>query len=146
VRSGCELAPSSTGHLGLTKEGDLVTGILRYSDTSSSRRYRADLGTRYPVAREFRVSPSVGGEYRTGVSTDFTEQAVNAKVGFDYALFRNVYLEAEVGGRYSWRDDVGGSSETFDTFVFVGYRIDFRHPPAAVECDARTIRKRRATT
>jgi hypothetical protein len=31
---------------GLIKERDLVTSILRYSDTSSSRRYRADLRTR----------------------------------------------------------------------------------------------------
>lgn len=110
---------------GLIKERDLVTGILRFSDTSSSRRYRADLRTRYPVTRKLRVSPSIGAEYRTGVSTEFTERALNGKIGFDYSLFRNVHLEAEIGGRYSWRDDVGSKSRTFDSFAFIGYRIDF---------------------
>jgi len=109
----------------LIKEGDLATGILRYSDTSSSRRCRADVRTRYPITRKFRVSPSIGAEYRTGVTTDFTERALNGKVGLDYSLFKNVYLEAELGGRYTLRDDTGSSSKTLDTFAFVGFRIDF---------------------
>jgi len=107
----------------LLTEGDVVTGTLRYSDTSSSRRYRADVRMRYPITREFRISPLIGAEYREGDA--FTEKAVNMRLGVDYALRKDVYLEAEVGGRYSRRNDAGGPSNTFDSYVFVGYRIDF---------------------
>lgn len=109
----------------LIRDGDLASITLRYSDTSSSRRFNADLRTRYPIERGFRISPSIGAEYRTGTSTDFTETAINGTIGADYSVIKGLFLEAEVGGRYAWRDDTIGKSSDFELFAFVGYRYDF---------------------
>ena len=101
------------------------TWAAKFSDTTTSRRYRADATLRYPITRELRVSPTIGVEYREGMSSDFTDKALNMKLGADYARSRNTYLEAEVGGRLSRRDDDASRTTAFDSYVFLAYRIDF---------------------
>lgn len=109
----------------LFTDGDLVIGGLRYADTATSNRYTVDLSARYPVSRDFRVSPRVRVSYRENKNDDGTQTAVRPSVRLNYNVHRNFQLEFEGGGEWQQDEFSGMSTESRGFFLNLGYRLDF---------------------
>lgn len=108
----------------LIKEGDITILGLRYIDATESDTVSLSLNTRYPVTRDFRVNPRFRVDFRK--NSDDTEQFIyrpSAKV--TYSIKRRLRLEGEIGGEWSDREIVAGSTKSESWFVNFGYRADF---------------------
>ena len=109
----------------LMREGDITILGLRFTDATTSDITSLSINTRYPVTRSFRVNPRFQVDFRKN-STDNTEQLIyrpSAKV--TYSIKRRLRLEAEVGGEWSDREIVSGSTKSNSYFFSLGYRADF---------------------
>jgi hypothetical protein len=108
----------------LIKEGDVTILGLRLIDATMSDTASLSLNTRYPVSREFRVNPRFRVDFRK--NDDDTEQWIyRPSARLTYSIKRRFRLEAELGGEWSDREIVAGSSKSESWFVNVGYRADF---------------------
>ncbi len=108
----------------LIKEGDISILGLRYLDATTSDTISLSLNTRYPVTQDFRVNPRFSVDYRK--NDDDTEQYIyRPSAQLTYSIKRRLRLEAELGGEWSDRDIIAGSSKSESWFVSLGYRADF---------------------
>lgn len=108
----------------LLKEGDITIVGLRFIDATESDTISLSLNTRYPVTRDFRVNPRFRVDFRT--NSDNTEQFIyrpSARV--TYSVKRRFRLEGEIGGEWSDREIVAGSTKSKSWFLNLGYRVDF---------------------
>jgi tetratricopeptide (TPR) repeat protein len=108
----------------LIKEGDIAILGFRYQNTSSSDTYSANLNTRYPVNRAFRINPRFRVDYRMN-DEDGGEQLTTAPgLRIDYRFRRRVRIELEGGTEWT-TDKLGDQTDrTFGYFLFLGYRVD----------------------
>lgn len=108
----------------LIKEGDVTIIGLRFIDATTSDTTSLSLNTRYPVTRDFRVNPRFRVDFRK--NTDDTEQFIyRPSARLTYSVKRRFRLEGELGGEWSDREIVAGSSQSKSWFVNIGYRADF---------------------
>jgi hypothetical protein len=109
----------------LIKEGDITILGLRYLDATTSDTTSLSLNTRYPVTSAFRVNPRFSIDFRKN-QTDDTEQYIfRPSARLTYSIKRRLRLEAELGGEWSDREIVTGSTQTRSYFFNLGYRADF---------------------
>lgn len=109
----------------LLKEGDITILGLRFIDATTSNTTSLSLNTRYPVSAELRVNPRFRADFRQNLM-DGTEQFIyrpSARVTWN--VRRRFRLEAELGGEWSDREIVTGSSKSQSYFINLGYRADF---------------------
>ncbi|MEZ5541370.1 MAG: tetratricopeptide repeat protein [Pseudomonadota bacterium] len=108
----------------LLKEGDVTIIGLRFIDATTSDTTSLSLNTRYPVTRDFRVNPRFRVDFRK--NDDNTEQFIyRPSARLTYSIKRRFRLEGELGGEWSDREIVAGSSKSKSWFVNLGYRADF---------------------
>jgi hypothetical protein len=108
----------------LIKNGDVEIVGLRYSNAGDVETIGADLSTRYPITEKWRLSPRIQADYRRLLREDDDEVRFRPALATDYSLTRWARFELEVGvdwtPRWFSRD-----AETLDSFLTVGYRLDF---------------------
>jgi len=108
----------------LIKEGDITIVGLRFIDATASETTSFSLNTRYPVTPDFRVNPRFRVDYRK--NSDDTEQFIyRPSARLTYSIKRRFRLEAELGGEWSDREIVAGSTKSNSWFLNLGYRADF---------------------
>ena len=108
----------------LLKEGDITILGLRFIDATTSDTTSLSLNTRYPVTRDFRVNPRFRVDFRK--NDDDTEQFIyRPSARLTYSIKRRFRLEAELGGEWSDREIVTGTSQSESWFLNLGYRADF---------------------
>jgi tetratricopeptide (TPR) repeat protein len=108
----------------LIKEGDITIVGLRFIDATASETTSLSLNTRYPVTPDFRVNPRFRVDYRK--NSDDTEQFIyRPSARLTYSIKRRFRLEAELGGEWSDREIVAGSTKSNSWFLNLGYRADF---------------------
>ena len=108
----------------LIKEGDITIVGLRFIDATTSDTTSLSLNTRYPVSKDFRVNPRFRVDFRK--NSDDTEQFIyRPSARLTYSIKRRFRLEAELGGEWSDREIVTGSTKSESWFVNLGYRADF---------------------
>ncbi|MEZ5925031.1 MAG: hypothetical protein R3D57_11685 [Hyphomicrobiaceae bacterium] len=110
---------------GVIRENDTFTLGLRYADRESSNAYALDIGSRYPVTSDLRISPRIRFGYREGELTDWTEVSVMPTVRLNYNWFDDVGLELEAGAKWSERQEGTATSEDVEYFILLGYHYDF---------------------
>ncbi|PLX98111.1 MAG: hypothetical protein C0623_13760 [Desulfuromonas sp.] len=109
----------------LFKVGDIAIFGLRYSDSTSSKLYSANVNTRYPVTRNFRVNPRVVYDYRTNKLDDGSLWKFRPLLRLDYVLKRQYHFEFEGGGEWSSEKTAGLQEDRRGYFFTVGYRVEF---------------------
>lgn len=108
----------------LIKEGDVTILGLRLINATTSDTASLSLNTRYPVTRDFRVNPRFRVDFRK--NDDDTEQFIyRPSARLTYSIKRRLRLEAELGGEWSDREIVAGSTKSESWFLNLGYRADF---------------------
>jgi Autotransporter beta-domain len=109
----------------LLKENDLYVTGLRYAKSSSSNQYELELGAKYPLTPEWRISPATRFGYKTFGSDGHTEFHFLPSVGLSYAISRNQSLEFDAGSHLTERFLGAGTEHEWEATLTVGYRYDF---------------------
>lgn len=109
----------------LIKEGDIAIIGLRYSDTSTSRTYSANINTRYPITRNLRINPRFLIDYRTTKENDNEQLKLRPLVRLEYRWKRYYNFEIEGGLEFSNDKTSTTTDDRRGYFLTVGYRIDF---------------------
>lgn len=109
----------------LITTGDITILGLRYADTDDTGITSMTFNIRYPFNRDLRINPRFRVDYRKN-RDDNTDQIIyRPALRTSYQVRRKLRLEAEIGGEYSDREIVDGSTKDRSYFFSVGYRSDF---------------------
>jgi tetratricopeptide (TPR) repeat protein len=109
----------------LFKEGDLSVLGLRFGDATTAEITSLSLNTRYPVNADFRVNPRLQVDFRRNLEDDTEQYIIRPSTRLSWNIRRSFRLETELGGEWSDREIVIGSTESSSYFVNLGYRADF---------------------
>jgi hypothetical protein len=109
----------------LLKTGDITILGLRYADTDDKEITSLTFNMRYPFNGDLRVNPRLSANYRKNLDDDTDQIIYRPSLRLDYQLRRRLRLEAEIGGEYSDREIVDGSTKDRSYFFSIGYRSDF---------------------
>ncbi len=109
----------------LIKEGDIAIIGLRYSDTSTSSTYSANINTRYPVTRNLRLNPRFLVDYRINNNGSGEQLKFRPLLRVEYRWKRRYHFEFEGGLEWSTETISGFEDDRRGYFFTAGYRIDF---------------------
>jgi len=109
----------------LIKPGDITILGLRFIDATTSDTTSLSINTRYPVTTDFRVNPRFRVDFRKNLSDGSEQFIYRPSARITWRAKRRFRLEAELGGEWSDREIVTGSTESRSYFVNLGYRADF---------------------
>lgn len=87
--------------------------------------HAVDIGTRYPVTSDLRVSPTLRLSYREGEDARWNEVAVMPSLRLNYSWLEDTGLEFEAGAKWSERYEGTAISEELEYFFLIGYHYDF---------------------
>jgi hypothetical protein len=110
---------------GVLREGDTVSGGLRYANTSTSDRYMVELGLTYPITLDWRINPMLRFGYATYKTDTRVEYQVIPSIRTAYALRRDVQLEFEVGGKVGITNATDSREYQTELLFLAGVRYDF---------------------
>jgi tetratricopeptide (TPR) repeat protein len=108
----------------LIKAGDIAILGLRYAYVGSIETIGASLNTRYPVNSDWRINPRLQVDYRQHHHDGTDDIKLRPVLAMDYYLMRRARLELEAGLDWTPRW-FSNDSENLDTFLTIGYRVDF---------------------
>ncbi len=106
-------------------KNDSVINGLRYSNTSRRNSYTYNISARFPFSRKLRIIPKFRMDYREEKGNDDNRLTMNAKLRIDYRLKKLVRLEVEGGVKWEDNYSSGISSNSMQTFISAGYRVNF---------------------
>ena len=106
-------------------KNDSVINGLRYSNTSRRNTYTYNIRARIPFSRKFRLIPKFQMDYRIEKGNDDKRLSINPKLRIDYRLKKLVRLEVEGGIKWVDNYSSGISSNSMQTFISAGYRVNF---------------------
>ena len=110
---------------GLIKEGDTAILGLRYSDTASSKRMTADVNTRYPISRKWRVNPRLRVDYSWQLNNSANQLKIRPSFRSDYYMKKKVKLEFDAGVELGYEIASMQNNNTRNYFLTFGYRKNF---------------------
>lgn len=110
---------------GIIKTGDTAILGLRYSDTASSKRMTADINTRYPISRKWRVNPRLRINYSWQLNNSANRIDIRPSFRSDYYLKKKVKLEFDAGVEWGNEITSGMDNDTRNYFLTFGYRKNF---------------------
>jgi hypothetical protein len=105
--------------------GDITILGLRYADTNDTGITSLTFNMRYPFTRDLRINPRFRVDYRKNRDDDTDQMIYRPSLRMSYQARRKLRLEAEIGGEYSDREIVDGSTKDRSYFFNIGYRSDF---------------------
>ena len=108
------------------REGDTVTGGVRYSVTKYDTRTLLEVGSRYPISKEWRINPMLRFGYVDYTEKPWTEYQVIPSIRSSYYVMKDVALELEIGNRWIMRDTPAGRNNETELMIMTGVRYDFR--------------------
>jgi tetratricopeptide (TPR) repeat protein len=108
------------------REGDTVSGGVRYSVTQFDTRTQLELGARYPVAKDWRINPMLRFGYVDYTTKPWSEYQVIPSIRTSYYLMKDVALELEIGNRWIMRNTPAGQHNETELMIMTGVRYDFR--------------------
>ena len=109
----------------LITTGDITILGLRYADTDDTGITSLTFNMRYPFNRDLRINPRFRVDYRKNRDDDTDQMIYRPSLRMSYQAMRKLRLEAELGGEYSDREIVDGSTKDRSYYFNVGYRSDF---------------------
>jgi len=109
----------------LITTGDITIFGLRYADTDDTDITSLSFNMRYPFTRDLRINPRFRVDYRKNRDDDTDQMIYRPSLRMSYQAKRKLRLEAEIGGEYSDREIVDGSTKDRSYFFNIGYRSDF---------------------
>jgi tetratricopeptide (TPR) repeat protein len=110
----------------LITTGDITILGLRYADTEDQGITSLTFNMRYPFFnRDLRINPRFRFDYRKNRDDDTNQKIYRPSLRLTYQAKRKLRLEAEIGGEYSDREIVDGSTKDRSYFFSLGYRADF---------------------
>jgi hypothetical protein len=109
----------------LIKTGDITILGLRYADTDDKGITSLTFNMRYPFNRDLRINPRFRVDYRKNRDDDTDQIIYRPSLRLTYQARRKLRLEAEIGGEYSDREIIDGSTKDRSYFFNIGYRADF---------------------
>lgn len=109
----------------LITSGDITILGLRYADTDDMNITSLTFNMRYPITRNLRINPRFRVDYRKNQDDDTNQMIYRPALRMSYQARRKLRLEAEIGGEYSDREIVNGSTKDNSYFFNIGYRSDF---------------------
>jgi len=109
----------------LIKEGDMYVAALRYSQLLNSNLYVLDINTRYPLWKDFSISPRLRLGYRAGRGIDLTEYTALPSLLIDYYWTKDLSSEFEIGAERTWSRQDGVKDNNAELFLTLGVRYDF---------------------
>lgn len=109
----------------LIKTGDITILGLRYADTDDRGITSLTFNMRYPFNRKLRINPRFRADYRKNRDDDTDQMIYRPSLRLSYQAMRKLRLEAELGGEYSDREIVDGSTKDRSYYFNIGYRSDF---------------------
>jgi hypothetical protein len=108
---------------------DSYVTSFRIGDQRNSRSYNADFNARFPVSKDFRVSPRVRYGWQSNKSNPGSSNILEPTMRLNYYVFRRAELELEFGGRIYRSQFFDGTtlkaSKESGYLLNVGYRFDF---------------------
>lgn len=110
---------------GIIADGDSVTGGLRYADTQSSYRYMLEGSVRYPLSKDWRVTPILRLGYAEYKEDGRGEYQILPSVRTSYYFSNDLSLELEIGKKWLERETVHGIESETELTVLTGIRYDF---------------------
>ncbi len=110
----------------MLREGDTVSGGVRYAVTKYDTRTLVEFASRYPVAKEWRINPMLRFGYVDYSAKPWTEYQINPSIRTSYYLMKDVALELEIGNRWIMRDTPAGQHNETELMIMTGVRYDFR--------------------
>ena len=109
----------------LLTEGDMYIAGLRFSQLLDSNMYVVDFNTRYPITKEFFLSPRMRFGYRQGRGIDLKEYTALPSLLMDYYWTKSLSFEVEAGVQQTWTQQAGFKDNNVDLFLTFGVRYDF---------------------
>jgi hypothetical protein len=108
------------------REGDSVSGAVRYAVTKYDTRTMVEFASRTPVSKDWRINPTLRLGYVDYATKPWTEYQVYPSIRTSYYVMKDVALELEVGNRWIMRDTQAGRQNETELLVLTGLRYDFR--------------------
>ncbi len=111
---------------GLLREGDTVSGALRYANSSTSDRYLVELGVSYPVSPVWRLHPMLQLGYMSYKNQQREDYQLLPTIRSFYKIFDDTTFEMELGGKIIESDSAdSGKQLQSELLVLAGVRYDF---------------------
>ena len=110
---------------GIFSETDVISGSLRFADTSTSTLTLIDASYRFDPAERWRLRPRLRVGHRDLKRAGGTEVFAIPSLTVDYEITDRTSLEMEVGGRFSRRETDIGRDRSTESYVILGLRQDF---------------------
>jgi hypothetical protein len=109
----------------LWREGDMVSGGLRFADSYNTDRYLIELGFSYPINQDWRVNPMLRLGYMQYKTDTREEYQFLPSVRTSYAIFRDTTLELELGGKFIQTNSDMAKEYQTELLLLAGIRHDF---------------------
>lgn len=106
-------------------EGDSVIGGLHYADTQSSYRYLIEGSMRYPLSKDWRITPILRLGYAEFKDDGRGEYQILPSVRTSYYFSNDLSLEVELGKKWLERETLHGTESETELTVLTGIRYDF---------------------
>ena len=106
-------------------ENDSIINSLRYSDTSRNNSYTYNINARFPFTKKFRIVPKYRMDYRDEKGSNDKRLRMRPTMRMDYRFKKWIRFEVEGGVEWTNNYASGISSESVETFISAGYRINF---------------------
>lgn len=111
---------------GIFREGDTVSGALRYAYGPIADRYLAEVSMSYPITPTWRVSPLMQVGYMTYKTEQREDYQLMPSIRSFYKVYDNTTFELELGGKLIESNSATlGKALQQELLVLAGVRYDF---------------------
>ena len=126
------------------KDGDVYIGAVRYAQLPTSKQYVLDLNTRYPLTREWLLSPRLRLGYEVDNSIGLKQYTVLPSFLIDYQWSRDLNFEFELGAEWTSSVQPGIRTTDVDLLATIGLRYTF-HADSSGSANAADDKRKLAT-
>jgi hypothetical protein len=126
------------------KEGDVYIGAVRYAQLPTSKQYVLDLNTRYPLTREWLLSPRLRLGYEVDNAIDLKQYTLLPSFLIDYQLTSDLNFEFELGAEWTSSARPGIRTTDIDLLATIGLRYTF-HADGSGSANAADDKRKPAT-
>jgi hypothetical protein len=109
----------------ILREGDVLSGGVRYADTQTAHRSMFELSSRQPITSKWYVNPQM----RLGLvgykNNEIMEYHVMPSLKSSYYVMRDLSIDFEVANKWVLRDSHKGRENETELLFLTGMRYDF---------------------
>jgi hypothetical protein len=109
----------------ILREGDVLTGGLRYADTQTAHRSMIELTSRQPLKQGWSVSPQMRVGFVDYSNNEIKEYHIMPALKSSYYVMRDLAIDFEVANKWVFRDSHKGRENETEFLMLTGMRYDF---------------------